>query len=416
MTTENIYLNIDLLEYKGEQSSAPSSPQKGWFYKNTDDGVMYYFDGTNWVAYAEGGGGGGIIFIERSLPDLHVDIANNALVPGATYKITGVHRAHTVDGIPISALYDDGRDLGTTIFLKAISENELETFGSGVFYNPRYDKQAQGFGIWSVDKTYNVDDIVFWGGYAWKNLTGNTGADTDVLNLNGDWEKIPYTDEDYYNRVVDYIEYDIDNDVITRRYDNVNEIDVISTFYDIYFLSNIWWLTFSPISLMQWGNDLIIDLSTYDSVGVGNISVKHTSFAELINFKGELINKLIFNNGSCLNNIKFGTGSVLENITFDNGSYFQNVIFNDSSIRTNTFINFRASFNSQTYSNIELSNIKFEGIGANMSYLIPDLSSASIITDPTIPQKKVFGIGVTTLKIQYWDSVSNDFVVADITD
>lgn len=372
------------------------------------------------------------IFIERSLPDLHVEIANKELVPGATYKITGVHRAHTVDGIPISALYDDGRDLGTTIFLKAISGNELETFGSGIFYNPQYDKQVQGFGIWSVDKTYNVDDVVFWGGYAWKNLTGNTGSDTDILNLNGDWEKIPYTDEDYYNRVVDYIEYDIQNDVITRRYDKVNNIDVSSGLYDISFY--MLWVDLSAISLMQWGNDLYLDNVSYDSVGVGNISVKHTSIFELINFKGEFIKNvtldngsiltfLNFNNGAFLDNVTFDNGSDLTNVTFVNGSGFRNVTFNGSNIRNvtfdnssmvfNTFTNFKFNYFNNNLQNLQLSNIKFEGNGG--TYIIPDISMATIITDPNIPQKKVFGIVANTQKIQYWDSVSNDFVVEDIT-
>lgn len=373
------------------------------------------------------------IFIERSLPDLHTDISNADLIPGTIYKITGVHREHTVNGIQVKALYDDGLDLGTTIFLKAVSENKLESFGSGIFHNPKYNKQVQGFGIWSSDKTYNVDDVVFWGGYAWKNLNGNVGADTDILNLNGEWEKLNYDDVNY-NRVIDYIEYDIENDIITRRYDTVNKIDVSSSFYDVSFYM-LWWVDLSAISLMQWGNDLYLDNVSYDSVGVGNISVKHTSIFELINFKGEFIKNvtldngsiltfLNFNNGTFLDNVTFDNESDLTNVTFDNGSGFRNVTFNGSNIRNvtfdnssmvfNTFTNFKCNYSNNNLQNLQLSNIKLEGNGG--TYLIPDISMATIITDPNIPQKKVFGIIANTQKIQYWDTAQNDFVVADITD
>lgn len=90
--------------------------------------------------------------IEKTYSDLTTMITNSELVPGVTYKITGVHKAHTIDDfpLPISALYDDGRDLGTTIFLKSISENELETFGSGIFYNPNMINKFKDLGYGQI--------------------------------------------------------------------------------------------------------------------------------------------------------------------------------------------------------------------------------------------------------------------------
>src|SRR5690606_37194931 len=59
-------------------------------------------------------------------------IANEELIPNALYEITGVN----------PDLYG-----GTTIYLQAISTTELNPRGVGKFYNPKYDKEVQGFGI-----------------------------------------------------------------------------------------------------------------------------------------------------------------------------------------------------------------------------------------------------------------------------
>lgn len=77
-----------------------------------------------------------------------------------------------------------------------------------------------------------------------------------------------------------------------------------------------------------------------------------------------------------------------------------------------TIVSFIADFRNQTYSNLQLSNIKFKGNG--IVYNVPDISLATIITDPNIPQKKVFGINSSTIKIQFWDVGLNDFDVRDI--
>lgn len=54
-----------------------------------------------------------------------------------------------------------------------------------------YDSTGNGmglYGIWDGDNpnsqdipTYQVDQVAFWGGYAWKNLTGSIGEDLNVF-------------------------------------------------------------------------------------------------------------------------------------------------------------------------------------------------------------------------------------------
>src|SRR5690606_7713549 len=74
-----------------------------------------------------------------------------------------------------------------------------------------------------VVKSYTSDDTVIWGGYVWKNLNGNLGSATDILTLDSEWEKLPF-DTDNYNISYDNIEYDYDNDIITKRSDKFGNI------------------------------------------------------------------------------------------------------------------------------------------------------------------------------------------------
>ncbi|PIF30755.1 hypothetical protein CLU81_1202 [Flavobacterium sp. 9] len=83
-------------------------------------------------------GGGSTISVTKS--ELDNLINNNSLIPGAYYKISGVH----------SALYDDGTSSGTTIYLRAATNNKLEKNGHGEFWNPRYDQSVDGFGVWGT--------------------------------------------------------------------------------------------------------------------------------------------------------------------------------------------------------------------------------------------------------------------------
>jgi hypothetical protein len=219
--------------------------------------------------------GDGDIFITKTKAEIDALISTNALVKGATYKITGVH----------PTLYNDGTNSGTTIILKAISENVLETQGTGIFYNPKYNQSIDGFGIWDnkmygtlsnvvgvfdylnkelvtadnsatglmladgmiqwvsgdwsaalsitgsvsgatadvddfVTPSYSIGDKVIWGGYSWTNVNGNVGTSTDVLNLDSEWTKDVY-DTTNYNLAYDVIEYDYANDFINRRVYNL---------------------------------------------------------------------------------------------------------------------------------------------------------------------------------------------------
>ena len=316
-----------------------------------------------------GGGGGGDIFITKTKAEIDALISTNALVKGATYKITGVH----------PTLYDDGTTSGTTIILKAISENVLETQGTGIFYNPKYNQSIDGFGIWDnkmygtfstivgtfdytnketitadnsatgilladgmiqfisgdwstaisitgdvsgatanvadfVSPSYAINDKVIWGGYSWTNVNGNIGASTDVLNLNSEWTKDFY-DTTNYNIAYDLIEYDYTNDWISRRYEAESNVDVKITKSNFDLLVAIYGLIYSSISVQQFGNPL--DFST--GKGILNKFIDN-GYDESINFLGSYQYNLTFGQYSRQHNLTFGASSYQQNLTFGQDS------------------------------------------------------------------------------------------------
>lgn len=98
--------------------------------------------------------------IETNKTDITTLITNNQLLPGALYKIDGVD-------VPLYG--------GTTVFVKAVSTNQLSRDGNGIFYNPKYDQTKEDYGIWNNVNTWVTSSVVgtFKGNEA---FTANNGA------------------------------------------------------------------------------------------------------------------------------------------------------------------------------------------------------------------------------------------------
>jgi hypothetical protein len=192
----------------------------------TMSATTFYGDGSQLTGIS--GGTNGIITVNVS--ELNALISGDTLVAGATYEVTGV---------------DVNLYSGTTIFLQALTSNELKSNGSGLFYNPKYtedpiwtnligfnmesvvgefgydemvvsDTNAFGFlktygmiewmsGDWTSATTftgissssvalisgvnfskYILNDTVIWGGKKWVNVSGDTIAITDEVLGIGD--------------------------------------------------------------------------------------------------------------------------------------------------------------------------------------------------------------------------------------
>ena len=416
------------------------------------DTLSWYVGNTRTANYIGGGGGGGSSFITKTKAEIDALISTNALVKGATYKITGVH----------PTLYDDGTTSGTTIILKAISENVLETQGTGIFYNPKYNQSVDGFGIWEnkmygtltsivgqfdyinkegvtanngatglmlaegmiqwvsgnwsvatsiegdvsgatasisgfVSPAYSVSQKVIWGGYSWTNVNGNVGTSTDVLNLDSEWSKDVY-DTTNYNVAYDVIEYDYVNDMIIRRYEASSNVDVRfnKVTADLFF--NDYGFLFSAISVQQFGN--AFDYST--SMGILNKLIDN-GYDESINFCGAYQQNLKFGSSAAQFNLTFGSGANQQNLTFGSGAGQANLTFGSGAYQYNL------TFGSSAYQG----NLTF-GSGARQTNLT--FGSGAFQTNLTFESGAAVYFNNQTLSSQITNTTFNgQFTMPDIS-
>jgi hypothetical protein len=271
------------------------------------------------------------------------DYENNILAKNATYLITDADKS----------LYDSVN--GTSIYLSTDGYGNVLESVYGKFWNPKYDKNITGYGIFDQSTTYNQNDIAIWGGYYWTRITPTPGVDTvvDIFNLDSNWVKQPFGNT-YYNLSYDSIIYDIDNNKIVSRSDNNNNT-VITSNENIYYWINTMSLN-NPIKAFQWGN-------SYDGAnGIsGNIIVD--SYNENINFIGLFQTDMNFVNKSYQSNIVFGPSASQSNFLFSNSSYQNNIVFSGASSQINITLNNNSSqenlddvSNSYTQDGLSLNN------------------------------------------------------------
>lgn len=96
------------------------------------------------------GGGGSPMYFEVTKTELDSLVSSDGLIPDALYKISYVNAKHDIvfNGIPftVEAIYENGVQEGISVYLKAISTNELEQTGHGEFFNAKiYDYNTEEF-------------------------------------------------------------------------------------------------------------------------------------------------------------------------------------------------------------------------------------------------------------------------------
>ena len=406
-------------------------------------------------------------FITKTKYEIDGLISTNALVKDATYKITGVH----------PTLYNDGTNSGTTILLKAISENVLETQGTGIFYNPKYNQSIDGFGIWDkkmygtlsnivthpidgefryggeqvtadngaigrllsdgiiewvsgdwstatsiigtftyatadisgfLSPTYNIGDKVIWGGYSWTNVNGNVGSAIDSLHLNNEWTKDVYGTENY-NIAYDVIEYDYDNDLITRRYESQGDIDVKYT------KNALDYFNINPISRQQFGNSYSYASALF--LGQGHIKVNN-AVNESINCLGTQIKMtfemysqhyLVSGKKSYQYDIHLGMYSQ-QSITLSYNSNQQNVYLSNSSIQSYLILGVNALQRNIRLENSQQVQLNLSS-GASQKDVVLNYSTFNFASYKAIP----IGFTISKLTINGVDYThSNDFSSATL--
>lgn len=145
----------------------------------TVSATTFYGDGSHLTGISGGTGGG---LITRTKAEMDVLIAANGLIAGNFYMITGVDEF----------LYG-----GTDIILQAITTNELSVKGSGIFYNPKYNQEIVGYGVWSnlmtvfftsANGVFDNNELVFSN----NNARGYYVADGIIHYLDGDWSNATF--------------------------------------------------------------------------------------------------------------------------------------------------------------------------------------------------------------------------------
>ena len=388
-------------------------------------------------------------------------IANNLLIPGILYIISGVD----------PYLYNDGTNQGTKIYLNALTTNTLSSCGYGEFYNPKYDKTINGYGIWSdrsswsatptsedvimngdiianngaigrlfgsletnffvaisgdwssatsitggasanisnvILKTYAIGDKVIWGGYSWTNLTGNVGvvepASYSALYLNSDWSKDVY-DLNNYNKVIDYIEYDYLNDLIICRKDFSGNV-VRTTKQNNVFFANEFLLEGNPINVFQWGNDYNESLE----LGIKENEVVN-SYCENINFSGAYfrLNKLMVNS-IVKRNIFINNSYMSRNILFKKGYLMGNIFINDAGVWGNE-INYNSNISNNVVFNSASIYLNFlkQYSYINENKIIDSLIDQNVLSTSELSNNKLLSSFISKNEVNYGWLNNNTF-------
>jgi hypothetical protein len=188
-----------------------------------------------------GGGNNGGGFIEDTYANIATFLAAGTLIPGAHYKIT------------------DRADLG--IILLALSATQLSLEGEGIFLNPDFQDVGNydgvqpltgvnldsNEGIWVATgegSTITQGDVVFWDGLHYQVVDDSSFDTTNPATNTTAYQVLPKTVSGVgYITETDFILYDfLADEIIGREDKRGNKIH-------------------SPyaVTVMQWGNDLVVD-------------------------------------------------------------------------------------------------------------------------------------------------------------
>lgn len=367
----------------------------------------YWFkNGTTNSDLVEKGGEGTTVesYIEITKSQLDSHIANSTLKPGVLYGIKETERW---------MLLGDSTD---TLFLRAVSTNQLETKGTGKFFVPKYDQNIDGYGIWQGEvyeafpttvpvPTYTVNDKVIWGGRLWNNVSGNLGTKVDIYTLSLDWEAIPFNETDYNVRF-DKIDYDYQNDMVVYRKDNSGN-EISTSYEDWYYKENNYFdgnpleiSLWNSLKIYQWGNEYSSD--TLKGCG---FNVVTNSILECLNTCGSICYNTL-NRGSINSNTLSDNGGIFSN-TLDSGNIEFNIV-NQGEILFNNLNDGKISYNIINYGGITYNIInKFSVILRNT--ISGNIEGNILNNSSTIASNIIYG-GINANILNDSGIVQNTFV------
>ncbi len=313
------------------------------------------------------GGGAGFELVTLNIEDALDLMSDGQVIPGAPYLITNVD----------PSLYG-----GTDFLTMGIATNRLAESGYGKFYNPNYYE----INMWNQDNTYDIDDLVCYGGMVWRNTTGtNANNSQDNFQLNSDeWASLGY-DENNYNIVWDQIEFSFEFNNILKRHDVIGNNTVTLS------ASSLYWFfcAMNPIKIFKWG------WIVYGQYGVSNCTITDSYFNCLNVSQNSLISNVTMTNQSSIMYMIMENTSYITNLRMDNsssiwslllsGSNVNDVVFNNTSFGntltlTDSTMQYITVDNNSLLSNLSLSQSNLEYIYVGLQSSIDQVS----LTDTNI--------------------------------
>ena len=221
-------------------------------------------------------------------------------------------------------------------------------------------------------QSYSVGNKVKWGGKVWQNLTGSVGSSSNKYTLDGtNWSVIAYNETDYIV-TWDEITYDIINDFITSRRDNLG--NVVEQSFDNY--NNL--AGYIAIKDFQWGNTKLISNQCIESL------------FETINHKGGAIECNSVSGGCYIEGNTFGRGFAMYNCTFSEYSWLYNCFFFRptgsygfyySTIKNTSFIQNSEFTNSFQFAQGDLSSVTLSNLSISNFWLLDSYFDSSGISN-----------------------------------
>lgn len=243
----------------------------------------------------------GAELIQKTVAQALTLISNNTLIPGAFYWITdaGTFSNYTQQGV----------------ILQATSSNTFSVQGSGIFLNADYDGvgnyttspvtySGNNQGVWASNlPSMAIGDVVVYDNLNFINQTGINGASNPIID-NTNWLQLSRSTTNGYIKEVDFVIYDIFNDILKARQDKRNNYVEWSPTAPS--------LNLQPIISFQWGRT-----GAYSNKIINGSIFEGTNSRTL--FYGNLINngryscnaEFAFNQGFFAYNIIEKSGEVL---------------------------------------------------------------------------------------------------------
>jgi hypothetical protein len=266
-------------------------------------------------------------------PDLRVGQALDITTPGSDYSTTSnvAVTGGSGTGMTVNVIDDSGglvsviiNTLGTgyangdVITIADGNDDAIVTLNVLPYLYNIYDGENP-----SITGTNTpIGRKCFWGEYVWTNTTGQMGSAISVTELDPtNWTKVAYNLTDY-NFVIDYIEYDWQNDWLLRRRQAEPVIDIIFPFQFWNSPENTQGIVLHGISVAQWGNKYNKDTE----LGSGLV-ICNDAYFEFCNFKGKQLLGATLGNYSFIKDNYRGIDTKFKGLILNNYSFQMNSIF-----------------------------------------------------------------------------------------